>query len=271
MRAQKIVVFSLAIYASLAWPVPQLQAIVIPPMGLAPGSQYQLIFVTYNGIAGSYTSEAPYNAFANSEAALNPSLPSTSWRAVTSTADGTNANINAPSDGLPVYNTAGQLVAPAATGLYTENLVNPILYNQFGNSSQGPPVDPGQHYGNAWTGSGPNGMPVNSANWSFLPARMGDAHPVYGASYDPSQGWAAVGQSGNLPLGSVYALSAPILLPIPEPSGIVLAALGFGGIIAAARRARVTPDVRNRAKGRNLGMPQATSNGKGSEVGTQAF
>ena len=127
MRAQKIAVFSLAIYASLAWSVPQLQAIVIPPMGLAPGSQYQLIFVTYNGIAGSYTSEAPYNAFANSEAALNPSLPSTSWRAVTSTADGTNANVNAPSGGLPVYNTAGQLVAPAATGLYTENLVNPIL------------------------------------------------------------------------------------------------------------------------------------------------
>ena len=116
MRHNSISCFLLAAFAALS--ATHLMAGVIPPVGLPPGSPYQLIFVTADGIPGTSPIEAPYNTFVNSEAALSPTLPASSWHAMTSTADGTNANVNAPSGGVPVYNTVGQLVATAATGIY---------------------------------------------------------------------------------------------------------------------------------------------------------
>ena len=58
------------LFAALAaFDATPLMATVIAPIGLAPGSQYQLIFVTADTIAGSYGTEAPYNDFVNAEAA----------------------------------------------------------------------------------------------------------------------------------------------------------------------------------------------------------
>ena len=99
-----------AVFASIPLVAGHLWADVIPPIGLAPGSQYQLIFVTAGTIAGTIPSEAPYNAFVTAQALLNPSLPSTTWHSVTA-AGNTEALQNAPSGNLvPIYNTAGQLV-----------------------------------------------------------------------------------------------------------------------------------------------------------------
>src|SRR5689334_6429227 len=90
---------------------PQIQAEVIPPIGLAPGSQYQLAFVTADTTTATSATEAYYNAFVSAQAAQNASLPATTWSAITSTADGTNASLNAPWLGLPVYDTTGKLTA----------------------------------------------------------------------------------------------------------------------------------------------------------------
>src|ERR1700735_4167182 len=50
------------------------QASFTPP-DLAPGSHYRLIFVTPDTITATSGSIATYNGFANTEAALNSSLP----------------------------------------------------------------------------------------------------------------------------------------------------------------------------------------------------
>src|ERR1700730_10846629 len=117
---KSVAVFLLAVFAALS--ATQLMATVIPPIGLAPGSQYQLIFVTGDSITPGSSNIADYNAFAAAEAALSPSLPVATWHVVGSTAS-INANVNAPSGDVPVYNTQGIEVASAA-GLYTGSLLN---------------------------------------------------------------------------------------------------------------------------------------------------
>jgi hypothetical protein len=114
--------------AFAAFSATQLLATVIPPIGLAPGSQYQLIFVTADSTTPGSSNIADYNAFAAAEAALNPSLPPAAWHVVGSTAS-VDANVNAPSGGVPVYNTQGIEVASAAV-IYTGSLLNPVASDQ---------------------------------------------------------------------------------------------------------------------------------------------
>ena len=107
-------------------------AAIIPP-NLPPGSQYQLIFVTAGTRDATSGTISGYNTFVAAQAALNPSLPrGVTWRAVGSTSN-INANLNAPSLDLPVYNTQGVEVVSAKTGLYSSSLMNPITFDQFGN------------------------------------------------------------------------------------------------------------------------------------------
>jgi hypothetical protein len=194
-------------------------AAIIPPIGLAPGSQYQLIFVTVDKLDALSSTEAPYNAFVAAEASLNPSLPVAIWHAVTSTTDGTNANTNALSDGLPIYNTQGIEVATA--GLYTGSLLNPVSYDQFGNLAV--------TIGGEWTGTTPFGVGEPGH-------RMADQFPEVGDSISTTYLLEAAvspfpeDASVHRPL---YALSSPITVPTPEPATIKLFGSAFlllGGI-----------------------------------------
>jgi len=205
---------------------------IIPPIGLAPGSPYQLIFVTADATVGSYGTEAPYNTFVNAEAALNPLLPSSTWYAVTGTADSTsttdasNAYVNAPNllvDGsyLPVYNTQGILVSSNASGgLYSGSILQPVAYDQYGNSSGGVFV---------WTGS-------NKTGEAFSEISLGHSTVELGASNLAGSLWMdhAFGNSVTS-TQSLYALSS-VLVSTPEPSTLVLARLGIAGLLLAARR-----------------------------------
>ena len=108
---KSIVFFLLGAVAICALHAADLMADIIPPIGLAPGSEYQLIFVTADTTTATSTDITTYNSFVTTEAGLNPSLPSATWDAVVSTAT-VNANVNAPNvmvDGsyLPVFNTQG--------------------------------------------------------------------------------------------------------------------------------------------------------------------
>jgi hypothetical protein len=227
-----IAIFLLAAFAALS--ATRLMADVIPPVGLPPGSPYQLIFVTADGIPGTSTTEAPYNTFVNSEAALSPTLPASSWHAMTSTADGTNANVNAPSGGVPVYNTVGQLVATAATGIYISGLGSEIAYDQFGNLAQNDPA-PFASGGGVWTGSILPGLVAPG-----FP--LGAAQAEFGLDYsnaDPL--WFSAGNSDSAPTQSfpLYALSSTITVPTPEPATITLlgsALLLLGGMRMLRRR-----------------------------------
>lgn len=246
----------------------QLQATVIPPISLAPGSQYQLIFVTAGTRDATSGHIADYNAFVSAEAALSPSLPTTNWRAVASTAarneDGTfdeitNAVNNAPWHGLPVYNTQGVLVRSADYSIYpdglpdfTYQLLSPVGFDQFGL-----PITPNTLAGLngrftfpyteitlVWTGA---------FNW---PLGYGQ-YPAWGvAELSPfpndrsTSGWywycvdSVVSQSYldspvYVPITNrypLYALSDPITVPVPEPSTMTLLGLAITIMVGVRRR-----------------------------------
>ena len=196
--------------AAFALPITHSMATVVPPVGLAPGSQYQLIFVTADTSTGTSTDIATYNAFVRNEAALNPSLPSgVTWDAVASTGT-VNAKDNAPSGELPIYNTAGLEVAES--NLYSLSLVNPIGYDQYGNLAP--------QFAKAFTGSDTSGVPVAGEEWYL-------GSPQQAASYGFAGSviaWAnlagnAVESDSDL---SLYALSTAITVPTPEPATITL-------------------------------------------------
>jgi hypothetical protein len=213
---------ALLLVGLVAFCAAQVQTAIVPPIGLAAGSEYQLIFVTSGTTNGQSPDISNYNAFVNVQAALSPSLPIATWSAVGST-DTVNANVNAPSDFvggsyLPVYNTQGLLVT--AAGLYSDIIpVNAITYTQMGVPTATA----------VWTGSSAFGAAEPGA-------ALGAGQVQVGISNDAGNpGWlseTAFNPAGDFPL---YALSS-VLVATPEPASIVLLALGAAGLFFAARR-----------------------------------
>ncbi|MEI8376345.1 MAG: hypothetical protein WCJ35_26300, partial [Planctomycetota bacterium] len=89
------------------------RANVILPTGLAPGSQYEIVFVTSDGTTATSANIATYNNFVTAEANQNSTLYNlgVSWHAVASVVPGPAATSNAPSAGIPIY-TARAWVCP---------------------------------------------------------------------------------------------------------------------------------------------------------------
>jgi hypothetical protein len=196
--------------AIAASPVPQLTAGIIAPIGLAPGTQYQLIFVTADTISAISTSEDPYNGFATFEATTNSSLPSATWSAVTSASDISAANIyatkNAPWLNLPVYNTHGVEVNLPGQSLYAGSLQNAVEYNQYGIS------DPGA----VWTGS-------TSFGTAAIFEDMGQQTVMGGLDTATDGTWLDGSLSAISTLERpIYALSSAITMPAPEPATLTL-------------------------------------------------
>jgi hypothetical protein len=180
--------------------------VILP--NLPAGSQYELIFVTADETTATSTDISTYNSFVTAEANSDPILAAlgVTWQAVASTAS-INAATNAPSSGLPVYNTGGGEVA--AAGLYTANLLMPIKDTQFG-----VPIiiaeDP-------WTGTDYTGTASTNP--------LGSSLPWYGDAYTTLSIWAHdFGHPADYPL-PVFALSSPITVPLsptPEPATVMI-------------------------------------------------
>jgi hypothetical protein len=204
------------LFAALAIPTTQLMAVIIPPIGLAPGSKYQLVFAT-TGIRDALSSDiADYNAFVTAQALLNPLLPSATWRAVAST-DSVAANVNAPSSGLPVFNTHGGEVSSAFSQFYFSPHLAAIQFDQFGVVA--PPRE-------VWTGSSPSGFEIGGLG------NMSGRLVTEGNPAVATFGWADTTQDPPSTLLGFYALSSPITLPTPEPATLTLlgsALLAIGG------------------------------------------
>jgi hypothetical protein len=224
---KSLAVFLLAAFAALASPTAQLVADVVLPVGLAPGSQYQLIFATADLHDGVNTDINGYNGFVSSEAALGVpfGLPSgLTWDAVVSTA-AVNANANAVSGALPVYNTAGQEVTAPGVGIYTGVLDNLVQYDQFGG------IETAAQTNNLglWTGSNFQGFGVAGNT-------LGGGGNAEIGRFALDSTWLQFGtrlKSGEVTFSRpMYALSGPITVPTPEPAAITLlvsALLAIGG------------------------------------------
>ena len=202
----------------------------IPP-GLSPGDTYRLVFLT----TGVYTSTdyniADYNSEVNIEANAVGALAAldTTWTVIGSTPS-VNAIDNIGQDpGVPIYNTAGLLVAGDATtssgGLFSGSIFTPIEYDENGNL----------HLVFTFTGTNANGVA------SFAP--LGPGCCGYGAllgipNHTDSQ-WVqyTVGSSGcDTCSNSLYAISGVLTVPTPEPSTAAMVSLGGAMLLFAMRR-----------------------------------
>jgi hypothetical protein len=202
------------------------------PTGLAPGSTYQLVFVTLGTTFATSTNISDYNAFVTAQAATDPTLAAfdtanaVTWTVIGSTQT-VDADVNAPSSGS-VYNLDGIQVASATNTLYSGSLLSAINFDQDGNAS----------ITGVWTGSTSAGTVAGGIN------DLGQTFPEYGLSNATSSAWIAytngVESDNFVP---VYALSSVITVPqassAPEPASLALTAaalLGFG--LSRLRRRR---------------------------------
>jgi hypothetical protein len=196
--------------------------IVTIPTGLAPGSQYRLVFVTAESYTATSTSISAYNTDVTTDA-NNAGLGGT-WLAIGST-DSENAIANIGADaGIPIYNLAGQLIASDATansgGLFSGTLMDPIETDEDGTLL----------IADVWTGtSATSGDEVSGDG-------LGDSEVVYG--YSPLTSDIAIEDTlaGASKDKSLYAISEILTVPgtaTPEPPTTFMALTGALMLFAA--------------------------------------
>lgn len=190
------------------------ESFTVPP-GLAPGSQYRLVFVTADFYHVTSTAISTYNTDVNNEADAVAALHAlgTTWLAIGST-DAVNAIDNIGQDpGVPIYNLQGQLVAKDATsnsgGLFSSALVNPVAYDENGHAPQ--------EYVATGSLSDGDSPPPGSA--------LGDTSILAGFSGSTDHGFlfsTFYVSPTNLQL-PLYAVSEELTVPtVPEPSTLLL-------------------------------------------------
>jgi len=186
--------------------------IVTTPSGLAPGTQYQLVFVTADGFEATDPAISTYNSDVTAEAALDATLATfdaangVTWTVIGSTTS-VNADANAPSSGL-VYTLNGTEVS--SSGLYGGvSLLAPIDIDQNGSTLNT----------TTWTGSNTLGTAaggINDLGQTF--AEPGDSAVITTGWIDSPNGEF----SDNFQ--SLYALSSVITVPgtspVPEPGTV---------------------------------------------------
>ncbi len=194
------------------------------PTGLAPGSKYEIMFVTLDHTTGTSSNISDYNSFVTTEANQSATLAAlgVTWTAFASTS-GYNAKTYGYSS-YPIYNTSGGSLEPNYLTLFSDNSFPGPTYNQFGNSiynyTQASQRD-------VWTGTSPSSWPSGV---------LGTANPIDGVDSGTNLGWYyySFPVEGNSYL--MYGISSPITA-VPEPATVTLlgtALLGLG--VAYLRR-----------------------------------
>ncbi|MEI7908058.1 MAG: autotransporter-associated beta strand repeat-containing protein [Verrucomicrobiota bacterium] len=196
--------YAVSITANIAKP----GEILPVPVGLQPGDQYRLVFVTSGTRDATSASIADYNAFVAAAATAVPALNAlgTTWTCIGSTG-GTNANANTLTRGTdpsaPMYNLGGWLVATGNTALWNGSLANPISFAETGATITN----------DAWTGTGTGGS--KPTTW-FLGDTSGN-WVAYGSPSATGGNWVygIAGHGYKTESLSLYAISGILTVPVP--------------------------------------------------------
>jgi hypothetical protein len=215
------------------------------PLGLEPGGEYRLLFVTEGKRNALSTDIADYNAFVTSEANSPNSLVrglTIEWFAIASTSgvdaiENTGTDPSPPGDtGVPIYIVDG---ASRVANHYDQMwdgaqvfLLSAPNLTQYGASASSP-------QNNVWTGTDYNGVaggiggPIGADNT-----------PSLGSSVSPLGRWinnnfTAVASEAK----SFYAISS-ILVAVPEPSAVTLFATATAALVASGTSRRIWPPRR---------------------------
>ncbi len=229
---------------------PMAFADVATPTGLAPGSSYDVIFVTSDQTQARSADISTYNGIANTDA-TQAGLPGAKAIAGTPTVTALQnicgASTAACAD-VPVYDVAGNLIANSVASLFDAAnipLLHPITLTQTGAAA-------GASY--IWTGSAPDGTLPSFRTFRGSPvftsitvtSALGGV-PKYGSSYGADGVYGSVGQSflrGNSANHTrnfsypLYGLSSPLTVAAPEPSSMYLLLSGVAGGLAFTTRRR---------------------------------
>ena len=204
------------------------------PVGLAPGSQYRLVFVTAETTYQALDSNiADYNAEVSLEANSVTALLDlgTTWRVIGSTSS-VNAITNIGSDpNVPIYNLDGLKVANDATtnsgGLFGSfGLFAPIGYNENGATEAGTFVFTGSNADGTTT---VNGYLGNTASTT-----------IFGGSGSVSGIWIDYSAAAPVNTHALYAISGELTVggssSTPEPTTTATMIMGVAFLYLAARR-----------------------------------
>lgn len=206
--------FAVAPLASSATPI-------TVPTGLNPGDQYRLAFVTSTTRDGSSANIADYNDFVTTAANSVPELAAlgTTWKAIGSTATvdaRDNTGTNPASTGVPIYRLDDIRVANNNADLWDSSIQVPISLDELGTYQWQTVV---------WTGSHWTGIKINQVE-------LGSAGPYTGRSNGADTGWITYNNLAQTYLFHLYGMSAPLTVPVPEPSMLALGLAGLAGLIA---------------------------------------
>lgn len=220
-----------AAVAALSVVASSLSAAVILPTGLAPGSQYQLIFVTADPSNATNPDINFYNTFVSNQAALgviSSGLPSgLTWTAVASTS-AVDANANAPSGALPVYNTIGQQVTAPGVGIYTGALDNLVAYDQYGLFAGLADTS------RVWTGSDFTGVGIPG----FTLGGGGQAEVGQLALDGTWLEFTTLPKAAEVAFARPFYALSSVITVVPEPASLTLFAVGLALIALRALRSR---------------------------------
>jgi hypothetical protein len=200
---------------------------ITQPPGLAPGTEYRLVFVTSTRRDALSSNIADYNSYVTDLAESVPELLAlgTSWRAIASTRhvdarDNTSTNPSEDGPGVPIYNLAGTRIASDYADLWDGTLESAVSWDETGSFPS---------YSTPWTGSNADGR-GDAGN------EMGEELTTFGSSNHASLGlWINWATSGSVLLGGVYAMSGTLTV-VPEPTTATLLALGLVALAAHRRR-----------------------------------
>lgn len=224
-------------------------AVFAVPPSLSPGDYYRLAFVTEDPYSPAGTTIAGLNTSVTSDVtgtllatALTAASLSPTWYAIASTSDvdardntGTASDLV---DSYPIYLLNGSCIATGNSDLWDGALAVPLNVDPNG-------VTLSSSDSFVWTGTGAGGTHAVEGVNHYPLGGASDARMAYGYSSDSDMFWAFGGTAtpeGALPHGAdrLYAVSSPLMVPVPEVNGLVQATIlgmaGFAGLCWRRRR-----------------------------------